>query len=137
PAAMHFPLNPKSPLWPTHYPTLLVFLLLALAAYLASRRVRYYGNTTPLLVIVLLWLLAVAGLAPDTLAYGAIPLRALPFIFLFLGGVAADMLETRRRDIVTGMIAALLLSNSLIGLLDLRRAGGAGHPFQVEERNDQ
>jgi hypothetical protein len=136
-AATHFALYAESLLWLTHYPALLVSLVLALVAYVASPRVRYFGNTTPLLVIVLLWLLAVAGLAPDTLAYGAIPLRALPFIFLFLGGVAADMLETRRRDIVTGMIAALLLSNSLIGLLDLRRAGGAGHPFGMEERNDK
>ncbi|MBI2678278.1 MAG: hypothetical protein HYX28_05815 [Candidatus Koribacter versatilis] len=135
-AATRFGLYAESLLWLTHYPALVVFLLLALAAYLASRRARYFGNTAPLLVIVLLWLLAVGGLAPDTLAYGAIPLRALPFLFLVLAGVAADMLDAKgavlRRDVAAGMIAALLLSHAIIGMLELKRAGGVGHPFEVQ-----
>jgi len=137
-----FKLYAWSVLWLTHYPALLLFLVLALAAYLASRRgyVRYFGNTAPLIVLALLWLLAVAGLAPDTLAYGAFPLRALPFVFLFLAGVAADMLELKRnqaREIVTAMVIALLLSHAIIGLLDLRRTGGVGHRFEVQRTMDK
>jgi len=115
----------------THYPALLFFLLMALVAYLVSRRVRYFGNTAPLLTLALLWLLAVSGLAPDTLAYGAFPLRALPFVFLFLAGVAADMLELKRnqaREIVAAMVTAMLLSHAIIAVLELRRTGGVGHP---------
>ena len=112
----------------------------ALAAYAVSRRVRYFGNTAPLLATGLLALAAVSGLAEDTLAYGAFPLRALPFVFLFLGGVAADMLETRsatqgapqRRDMVLAMVGALLASHAIIGVLELKRTGGSGHPFHVE-----
>gem|GEM_PF-285219 len=123
-----------SVLWLTHYPALLLFLVMALIAYFVSRKgyVRYFGNTAPLLVLGLLWILAVSGLAPDTLAYGAFPLRALPFVFLFLAGVAADMLELKRpqaREIVAAMVTAMLLSHAIIGLLDLRRSGGVGHPF--------
>jgi MFS family permease len=124
-----------SVLWLTHYPALALFLVLALAAYLASRRLRYFGNTVPLLVIALLALAAVTGLSEDTLAYGAFPLRALPFVCLFLGGIAADMLEgkprTQRRDIVLAMLVAMLASNALIALLELKRTGGSGHPTQI------
>jgi hypothetical protein len=121
-----------SALWLTHYPALAIFLLLALAAYLGARRVRYFGNTAPLLVLVAAWLLAVAGLAPDTLAYGAFPLRVLLFVFVFFAGVAADLLEMRARTVLAPLLAALLLSHATIGLLDLKRTGGSTHPFRVE-----
>jgi hypothetical protein len=124
-----------SVLWLTHYPALLIFLLLALSAYLGSRRVRYFGNTVPLLVLALAWLLAVAGLAPDTHAYGAIPSRVLPFVFVFFGGVAADLLELRRRVVLAPLIAALLLSHTTIGLLELSRSGGSPHPFRVHDQS--
>ena len=138
-AWMRLGLYAGSLLWLTHYPSLLLFLVMALAAYLASKRVRYFGNTAPLIVLALLWLLAVAGLAPDTLAYGAFPLRALPFVFLFLAGVAADMLELKHRQarqIVTAMVVALLLSHGIIAVLELRRTGGSGHPFEVQRTMD-
>ena len=123
----------ESVLWLTHYPALLLFLVSALVAWVASRRIRYFGNTAPLLVLVLLWILAVAGLAPDILAYGAFPMRALPFVFIFLAGVAADLLETKARHILVPMLAALLLSHAVIGMRDLLRTGGSAHPFHVED----
>lgn len=121
-----------STLWLTHYPALALFLVLALAAWLGARRVRYFGNTAPLLVVLAAWLLAVAGLAPDTLAYGAFPLRVLPFVFVFFAGVAADLLQMPARRLFAPMLAALLLSHATIGLLDLKRSGGSTHPFRVE-----
>ena len=122
-----------SVLWLTHYPALLLFLGIGIAAYLGSRRVRYFGNTAPLLVLVLCWIMAVAGLSPDTLAYGAFPLRALPFVFVFLGGIAADIVELRGRDTWIAILAALLLSHSVVGFRDLLRSGGSAHPFHIED----
>jgi hypothetical protein len=121
----------ESVLWLTHYPALLLLLVGSLVAWIASRRIRYFGNTAPLLVLVLLWVLAVAGLAPDILAYGAFPMRALPFVFIFLAGVAADLLETKSRRILVPMVVALLLSHAVIGMRDLLRTGGSGHPFHA------
>ena len=123
----------ESVLWLTHYPALLLLLVGSLVAWVVSRRIRYFGNTAPLLVLVLLWILAVAGLAPDILAYGAFPMRALPFVFIFMAGVAADLLETKARYILVPMVAALLLSHAVIGMRDLLRTGGSAHPFHVED----
>lgn len=118
-----------SVLWLTHYPALLLFTLSALATYAVSRRARYFGNTAPLLVVAILWIVAAAGLATDILAYGAFPLRALPFVFVFIGGICADLLETPARRIVTAAIVALLLSHAVIAFRDLSRSRGDAHPF--------
>jgi len=112
---------------------LALFLLLTLAAYLGARRARYFGNTAPVIVLVVSWLLACTGLAPDTLAYGAFPVRALPFVFVFFAGVAADVLEMPVRRTLAPLIVALLLSHATIALVDLKRGGGSAHPFRVEE----
>jgi len=122
-----------STLWLTRYPALALFLLLTLAAYLGARRARYFGNTAPVIVLVVSWLLACTGLAPDTLAYGAFPVRALPFVFVFFAGVAADVLEMPVRRTLAPLIVALLLSHATIALVDLKRGGGSAHPFRVEE----
>ena len=61
--------------------------------YCCVRRSRYFGNTTPLLV-----LLALAPLV-TTQTVSAPLLWALPFFFTFIGGVFADALETRYRKL--------------------------------------
>jgi hypothetical protein len=139
-AAAEFPRYLFSALWLTHYPALLLFLGMGLAAFLGARRTRYFGNTAPLLVWMILWALAISGLARDaltagpfTLAYGAFPLVALAFVFVFLGGVAADIVELRGRDTWIAIIAALLLSHAVIGFRDLARSQGSAHPFHVED----
>jgi hypothetical protein len=108
-----------------------------LAAYLGKRRVRYFGNTAPLVVLALLWLMAVTDLAPDVLAYGAFPMRALVFVFVFLAGVAADLLEMPPRRsqaamMTAAILTALLLSHAVVGVRDLARSGGSSHPFRVD-----
>jgi hypothetical protein len=63
----------------------------ALALYLASRRSRYFGNTTPLLVGAPLLALVTPGVPSQPWLW------ALPFLIAFVGGVFADALETRAR----------------------------------------
>jgi hypothetical protein len=72
---------------------LMALLFLALAAYWAWPRARYFGNTAPLitsfLTVSLFTLVPAAGLWN--------PVLGLSFVFIFLGGIAADLLETQAR----------------------------------------
>jgi len=76
---------------------------IALVVYSGLRRSRYFGNTTPLLM-----LLATAFLS-TTQVFSAPWVWALPFLFTFVGGVFADVLETKYRRLflaTTGMLVA-------------------------------
>jgi hypothetical protein len=84
----------------------LVFLLPAvIATYAAWPRTRYFGNTTPLLVAALLIGLSVgySRAAGDPLL-----LASIPFLFIFVSGVLADLMETRYRQLVAGCAWALV-----------------------------
>jgi hypothetical protein len=76
----------------------------ALGLYAAIRRARYFGNSTPLMVAILLLVLVTTGVPTQTWLW------ALPFLLAFIGGVFADVLETRYRRwflwITCAMIAA-------------------------------
>ncbi|HEX8811397.1 MAG TPA: hypothetical protein VF742_05330, partial [Terracidiphilus sp.] len=63
--------------------------LAALGLYLAFRRSRYFGNTTPLLVAAFLLILITTGVQTETWLW------ALSFLLAFIGGVFADVLESR------------------------------------------
>ncbi len=65
----------------------------ALALYGATRRSRYFGNTTPLIVGALLMVLMTTGVQSEMWLWG------LPFLAAFVGGVFADALETRQRKV--------------------------------------
>ncbi len=80
-----------------------IALLGALALYAVSRRSRYFGNTTPLLVGAPLMLLVTTGVDSEPWLW------ALPFLIAFVGGVFADALETRWRKAflwATGVVVA-------------------------------
>ena len=73
---------------------LLVFLFIAaLTAYGSWPRARYFGNTAPLLTALTAVLLF--ALAPAIRIWDAT--LGLSFVFIFIGGLAADFLETRFR----------------------------------------
>ncbi len=99
-------------------PPLMLALPVALIAYLAWKRARYFGNTTPLLIAVLLVILALA--APQFSSYGFY-LAALVFLFVFVAGVFADLLETRHGLIVTASLSGLLIASAIWNLLHLAR----------------
>jgi len=74
-------------------PAALLAFFIAFAAWCASRRSRFFGNTAPLIVFVLL--LAMSILFPQSGA-SAILIATLPFLLLFIAGVFADLIESRR-----------------------------------------
>ena len=73
-------------------PLLIVLLPAALLGYVRWRRARYFGNTAPLLMAAICLALGVA--APTFSGQGFL-LVAMPFLFAFVAGVCADLLETR------------------------------------------
>jgi hypothetical protein len=91
-------------------PALAIGFPVALATYLVWPRTRYFGNTAPLLVAVLFVGL---GMAHPHMDGAGFLLAAVPFLFIFVSGVLADLLETRQRPLVmaciVGMIAAYVI----------------------------
>jgi hypothetical protein len=99
---------------------LMIALPMVLVAYVISPRTRYFGNTTPLLVGVLLVILAVA--TPQDPGAG-FALVAIPFLIVFASGVTADLLETRERRFVMACVWGLLTASALANLFALARVG--------------
>ncbi len=85
----------------------------ALILYLPTRRSRYFGNTVPLLLAVLLFTLITPGISSEP------TLWALPFLFTFIAGVFADFLETRYRPVTLAVVGALLLLEAALSVISL------------------
>ena len=101
-------------------PALVLGVPAALAAYIAWPRARYFGNTAPLLVALLFLLLGL--LAPHYPGLG-FRLMAVPFLFVFVAGVSADLLETTYRSLVQACVWGLLTAYALWNLMELARVG--------------
>jgi len=86
-------------------PALIFFLPAVLAAYAAWPRVRYFGNTAPLLVAVLMLAL---NLAHPHGAANVFLVASIPFLFIFISGVLADLMETRLRQLVMACVWGLV-----------------------------
>jgi len=88
-------------------PALIVALPVAVATYACWPRTRYFGNSAPgLLALIFLFL----GMAHPHVAGAGFLLAAIPFLFIFVAGVFADLLETEYRTLVSAVIAGLLLA---------------------------
>ncbi len=94
-------------------PGVVAILPVALIAYAYWRRARYFGNTAPLIVAALLLILSLAS--PHYPGYG-FALMAVPFLFVFISGVIADLLETNHRAIVLLSVSGVLLANACVNL---------------------
>lgn len=81
--------------------------------YLALRRSRYFGNTTPLLCFLLLVVLATPGVHTITSLWG------LPFLLTFIGGVFADAYETPRARVALAAGGAIVLLQAVFCILSL------------------
>ena len=95
----------------------LVFLFIAaLTGYGSWRRARYFGNTAPILTALAAVLLF--SLVPAIRIWVATV--GLCFVFIFIGGLAADFLETRYRRLVVLILAACFMLRSVLTLIVLR-----------------
>lgn len=101
-------------------PALLVAIPATLITYFVWRRPRYFGNTAPLLIAGLFLLFSLA--TPHYPGFG-FQLMAVPFCFVFIAGIAADLLETRNRELVQACVCGLLAANALWNVLELARVG--------------
>jgi hypothetical protein len=101
-------------------PALLLALPVAVIVYAAWPRTRYFGNTAPLLVSAIFLLLGFASPHYQGLGF---QLVALPFLFVFVAGVCADMLESKNRALVVASVFGLLAAYGVWSLSELARVG--------------
>jgi hypothetical protein len=99
-------------------PPLMIALPAALIAYLGWKRTRYFGNTTPLQIAGLMLILALG--APNFPGQG-FQLTMLVFVFVFVSGVFADLLETQQSVLVTASMCGLLTASAIWNLWQLWR----------------
>jgi hypothetical protein len=97
-------------------PALAIALPVALVTYAAWPRTRYFGNTAPLQVAVLFLLL---GMAHPHVAGAGFLLAATPFLFIFVAGVLADLIETPFRALVTACILGMMAAYAAWSLVSL------------------
>jgi hypothetical protein len=99
-------------------PVLVVLVPTALVTFILWRRSRYFGNTAPLLIAVLFLALRVASPHdPDSI----FSLIGVVFLFVFVAGILADLLETKGRELITAVVTGLLAANALWNLIGLAR----------------
>jgi hypothetical protein len=94
--------------WP-----ILIAAGIALVVYAGFRRSRYFGNTAPLVMV------AATIFLVTTQVFSAPWLWALPFLFTFIGGVFADVLETKHRRLFLATASLLVATQVLVCLASL------------------
>jgi Dolichyl-phosphate-mannose-protein mannosyltransferase len=102
-------------------PALVLAFPAALLTFLAWPRARYFGNLAPLLVTALLLVLAVGTPHYPGLGFQIV---VLPFIYVFVSGVAADVLETPQRALAMACVWGLLAAQAAWNLWELGRVAG-------------
>lgn len=100
-------------------PAMILALPVAVVTYALWPRTRYFGNTAPLLMAALF---IVLGIAHPHVAGAGFLLAAIPFLFVFVSGILADLMETRWRSLVTASVFGLMAAYVVWGLLGLARA---------------
>jgi hypothetical protein len=81
--------------------------------YLGLRRARYFGNTAPLLCVLVLFLLVMTGAPGSPLLWG------VPFLLTFAGGVFADAYEGPRGRLALAAAGALVILQAVFCILSL------------------
>ena len=101
-------------------PGVLVALAAALIAYAAWRRPRFFGVSAPLAVFAVLILFGIT--MPHLGGYNLF-VAALPFAFVFIAGVFADLLETPYSGLVFGILTGVLVAHAAFSVAGLMRIG--------------
>ena len=97
---------------------------MALLLYVAVRRCRYFGNTAPLVMVLLLFPLVTTQTVSQPWLW------ALPFLFTFVGGVFADALETRQRKLFLVLSGGILVTQAMLCLT----VSAGDRPLALAER---
>ena len=97
-------------------PPLVLALPITLIAYFGWKRARYFGNTLPLLVVGLFVILTVSSASFPGQGYHLI---TVVFLFVFVAGVFADLLETRQLPFVSAGLWGLLGASAIFNLWQL------------------
>ncbi len=101
-------------------PGVLVLMAVSLIAYAGWKRPRFFGVSAPLLGWGLLMLLGIT--LPHLGGYNLF-VAALPFAFVFIAGVFADLLETRFRGLVFGVVTGVIVAQAVFSMAGLARIG--------------
>lgn len=102
-------------------PILVLLVPAGLVVWATCRGSRYFGNSAPLLVA--LFFMTLRVLSPHEVGsiYG---LLGAIFLFVFVAGVIADLLETAARQLTMAVVIGLLTANAVWNLVGLYRIGG-------------
>lgn len=101
-------------------PVLILLVPGALLTYVVWRRSRYFGNTAPLIFALLFVILRVSSPhSPESV----FTLLTVIFCFVFIAGIAADLLETKARELTLSLIVGLVAANVVWNLIGLARLG--------------
>jgi hypothetical protein len=99
-------------------PGALLASICAIAAWIVWPRTRFFGNTAPLLVFLLL--LAMGIFLPVNGA-SAILFATLPFLLLFIAGVFADLVESKLQAPALAVIFAVIAAQAAYSIASLVR----------------
>ena len=99
-------------------PGALLLFVCALAAWCVRRRYRFFGNTAPRIILVLLLCLGV--LLPENGA-AAILFASLPFLLLFVAGVSADLIEGKAQAPALALVFAVIAAQAAYSIASLVR----------------
>ena len=92
----------------------------ALVVFLVWPRARYFGNAAPLIMAFLFLLQRV--LSPHT-AGSVFGMTAVLFLFVFIAGIIADLLENKSLETLSALLVGLVAANALWDLVGLARIG--------------
>jgi hypothetical protein len=99
-------------------PVLAVLVPATMVTYAFWRRSRYFGNTAPLLMALLFLGLRVASPHDSD---SALSLIGVIFLFVFVAGILADLLESKGRELTAAVLTGLIAANALWSLIGLGR----------------
>ena len=97
-----------------------LLLLVSLGTFIFWKRTRYFGTAAPLITAILL---IVVGLTMQHFAGLIFLFIALPFLMLFMAGIAADLFETRYAVFANAIIVGALVANAIVDISGLLQLG--------------
>jgi Dolichyl-phosphate-mannose-protein mannosyltransferase len=101
----------------------IVLVVGALATFAAWKHTRFFGTAAPLITAGVLVLAALGTEQSSGLLFLFV---AMPFLILFVSGVAVDLLESRYAIFANAVVVGALIANATLdvyGLLELRHLG--------------